>query len=121
MREHTDRTQPTKTHHEIASIACEQRQPRKRPNRLPEQEWFRAEQPKDDKVILVVDDDHVVLRFVCSVLCLQGYTRLLAAEDAAQAVELAERYQGRIDLLLSDVVLAPGVNGGELAKRITRR
>jgi two-component system cell cycle sensor histidine kinase/response regulator CckA len=74
---------------------------------------------RDDKVILAVDDDHMVLRFVCRVLCLRGYTRLLAANHPTRALELAGRYQGRIDLLLSDVVMPYGLNGPELAKRIT--
>ena len=75
----------------------------------------------DDKVILVVDDDHTILRFICSVLCLRGYTRLLAANDSSQALKLADRYSGRIDLLLSDVIMPPGAEGPELAGRLTRR
>ncbi len=41
----------------------------------------------------------------------------LVAESPAQALRVAGRYQGRIDLLPTDVVM-PGMNGRELAERL---
>ena len=42
---------------------------------------------------------------------------MLDAADGAEALALAERHNGPIHLLLTDVVL-PGINGRELADRI---
>lgn len=46
----------------------------------------------------------------------QGYT-VLAAGNGLDAIAIGERYDGRIDLLLTDVVL-PGLSGPELAGRM---
>ena len=45
-----------------------------------------------------------------------GYS-VLSATTAAQALTLAERHSGRIDLLLSDIVM-PGLNCHDLASQI---
>jgi len=45
-----------------------------------------------------------------------GYT-VVPAGEAEQALELCERMQGSLHLLISDVVL-PGANGWELARRL---
>ena len=42
---------------------------------------------------------------------------VLEAQDAAKAFELVEEREGRIDLVLSDVIL-PGSNGRELVRRL---
>jgi two-component system cell cycle sensor histidine kinase/response regulator CckA len=49
----------------------------------------------------------------------EGY-RVRAAADAAQALQFVAEGPGRIDLLLTDVVM-PGMNGRELAARLTSR
>jgi CheY-like chemotaxis protein len=43
---------------------------------------------------------------------------VLDAPNAAAALKLAKKHRGRIDLLLTDVVM-PGMSGRELAKRLT--
>src|SRR6185369_4692988 len=58
---------------------------------------------------LVAEDDPSVRTLVQSVLERNGY-RVLVAEDGVSALELARQQKGRIDLLLSDVVM-PGMNG----------
>lgn len=45
-----------------------------------------------------------------------GYT-VLAAEDPLEALEKCAQYDGRIDLLLSDVIM-PRMNGRDLAVRL---
>jgi PAS domain S-box-containing protein len=65
------------------------------------------------KTILLVEDDVIMLRMTRKLLEEHGY-RVLVAKDGKAALELAEEYGGRIDLLLTDVAM-PGVSGPELA------
>jgi len=48
-----------------------------------------------------------------------GYT-VLEAANAAEAIELFDRSQGRVAMLVSDVVM-PGLNGHELSRRLRLR
>jgi two-component system, cell cycle sensor histidine kinase and response regulator CckA len=68
------------------------------------------------KTILLADDNREVRNLLDLVLRSQGY-RVLAAENAEQALRIAEGYAGNIDLLLSDVMM-PGLDGIELANRL---
>jgi len=65
--------------------------------------------------VLVVEDEQMVLGLIRSVLQLGGYL-VLEASHGAEAMAIAERYQGAIDVLLTDVVM-PGMSGRELAQR----
>jgi PAS domain S-box-containing protein len=71
---------------------------------------------KGDETILLVEDTEMVRSLVARALASYGYT-VLAAADAAEALEVAERQPESIDLLLTDVVM-PGINGRELAERL---
>jgi CheY-like chemotaxis protein len=71
------------------------------------------------ETILVVEDDADVRAYIVEVLRDLHY-EVLEAEDAQTALDLVDRIDGRIDLLLSDVVL-PSLNGRELARRIHAR
>jgi two-component system, cell cycle sensor histidine kinase and response regulator CckA len=77
---------------------------------------FKA--PRGTETLLLVDDDAAV-RSLCR-LALQtfGY-QVLDAADGAAALLLSEAYQARIHLLVTDVVM-PGMNGRELANRLTK-
>jgi len=77
-----------------------------------------APQPltRGTSTILVVEDDTSVRRYTAKVLADAGYA-LLEAADAAQAFEIAQRHNGPIDLLLTDMVM-PGAPGTELATRL---
>jgi two-component system, cell cycle sensor histidine kinase and response regulator CckA len=68
--------------------------------------------PGRGETVLVAEDDPSVRTLVKSVLERNGY-RVLAAQDGLAALELARLEKGRIDLLLSDVVM-PGMNGRAL-------
>ena len=68
------------------------------------------------ETILVVEDEGPVRDVVLRSLRARGYG-VLGAEHAAGALEVVERYEGKIDLLLSDVVL-PGDGGRELAEQV---
>jgi DNA-binding NtrC family response regulator len=43
---------------------------------------------------------------------------VIDAKDGADALTLAEKYTGKIELLVTDMVM-PGIGGRELAKRLT--
>ncbi len=78
-----------------------------------------AEAPGGRETILVVEDDVAVRRIAVSVLASRGYM-LLEAGSAAEGLDLAGRHAGRIDLLLTDVIM-PGMNGREMAERLVAR
>jgi PAS domain S-box-containing protein len=69
--------------------------------------------------ILLVEDNEQVRDLAGTILRRQGYT-VLAAENGWAALELMERYDGPVHLLLTDVVM-PGMSGGELSARLTGR
>jgi CheY-like chemotaxis protein len=68
------------------------------------------------KTVLVAEDQEAVRRLVARVLEQDGLVVLVAA-NAEEAEALARAHQGRIDLLLTDVVM-PRTSGSELAKRL---
>jgi two-component system, cell cycle sensor histidine kinase and response regulator CckA len=68
--------------------------------------------------ILLVEDENSVRRVMHKFLDREGYL-LLEARGPAEAEELAAVYEGPIHVLVSDVVM-PGMNGPELAGRLTR-
>ena len=67
-------------------------------------------------VILLVEDEAIVRQVTRQVLEHAGY-QVLESDGAGEALRLAAEHQGRIGLLLSDVVM-PGMNGLDLARRI---
>ena len=83
-------------------------------------EPFRAEDEtpaaRGTETILLVEDAEVVRRALAAALAEYGY-HVLEAADGPQALRLAEHHPGRIDLVLTDLVL-PGMNGRELAWRL---
>lgn len=70
------------------------------------------------KSILIVDDEKNVVAFLAEMLSMRGYA-VHRAESAREAIDLVADLPGRLDLLLSDVVM-PGMNGKELASRVAR-
>jgi PAS domain S-box-containing protein len=66
--------------------------------------------------VLLVEDDEFVRRASERVLRSASYCVLVAA-CAEEALELATSYPGRLDLLLTDVVM-PRMSGVELARRV---
>jgi CheY-like chemotaxis protein len=67
------------------------------------------------ETVLLVEDESGVRHYVRDVLEAHGY-RALDAATGSDALGIAQHYEGRIHLLLTDVVL-PGMNGTELVKR----
>jgi PAS domain S-box-containing protein len=71
------------------------------------------------KTILVVEDEPLVLRNVVRGLQQRGYT-VLSAANGQEALLVFEKTKGKIDLLISDIIM-PGMNGKELAEKILER
>lgn len=67
------------------------------------------------ETILLAEDEESVRRLAAMVLQRNGY-RVIAARDGKTALDAAAAHDGRIDLLLTDVIM-PGLNGRELADR----
>jgi two-component system cell cycle sensor histidine kinase/response regulator CckA len=69
--------------------------------------------------VLIVEDEEALRRVVDRILTDEGYTVLTAA-SGEEALELAAAEDGRIDLLVSDVVLG-GMTGPQLATSLRAR
>jgi two-component system cell cycle sensor histidine kinase/response regulator CckA len=68
--------------------------------------------------VLVVEDNVSLRALIRDYLEVEGCT-VIAAGDGAEAVSLATQFPGRIDVLLTDVVL-PGKNGKQVAEELLR-
>jgi two-component system, cell cycle sensor histidine kinase and response regulator CckA len=73
--------------------------------------------PRGDETVLVVEDDTAVRGVVRRALTRAGYA-IREAASAEEALTICENHQGPVHLVLTDVVL-PGLNGPELAARLT--
>lgn len=71
-----------------------------------------------DETILLVEDDAAVRRFLVTALSRLGYT-VLEADDTDTAGDMV-RTGGKIDLLLSDVILKGGESGADFAKQFAQ-
>ena len=67
------------------------------------------------ETILLVEDDPAVRRMAVEVLRGAGYS-VLAAPSGADALLMAAKHEGPLDLLLTDVVM-PGMTGPQLARQ----
>jgi two-component system cell cycle sensor histidine kinase/response regulator CckA len=68
------------------------------------------------ETVLVVEDDDQLRRLAHRALAAQGYA-VLEAERGSTAIDIARRHPGRIDLLLTDMVM-PDTNGRKLADHL---
>jgi two-component system, cell cycle sensor histidine kinase and response regulator CckA len=84
---------------------------------LAEVESERRTDPGSETV-LVVEDDDLVRELTAQILRRNGY-RVLEASNGSEALDRFGRHEGRVDLLLTDVVM-PQMNGPELVQRLER-
>ena len=71
---------------------------------------------RGSETILLVEDEEAVRGLTRRCLESSGYT-VLQASSAEEALPIAARHAGRLDLLLTDVIM-PGASGPELARRL---
>ena len=85
---------------------------------------FKAEEykavPKEgargSETILLVEDEEAVRGLAARILQRQGY-RVISAQHGREAMDIATKEEGRIDLVLTDIVM-PGMNGRGLVERL---
>ena len=84
----------------------------------PETETLPSE-PAATGTILLADDEELLRGIAVRILEEAGY-RVLVAQNGIEALELAHQFTGRVDMLLTDVVM-PKMGGFELATRLRTR
>ncbi|MDP9201490.1 MAG: PAS domain S-box protein [Gemmatimonadota bacterium] len=75
------------------------------------------ETKRGSETILLVEDESAVRGLTLRILEKQGY-RVIAAQHGREAMDIASREEGRIDLVLTDIVM-PGMNGRGLVERLS--
>ena len=90
-----------------ADIVDAQRQSVERPSQA----------PMGTETILLVEDEKSILAMAKKMLERHGY-RVLAAGNPKEALDLARNNSGRVDLLITDVIM-PTMNGKELAEKLS--
>jgi PAS domain S-box-containing protein len=67
-------------------------------------------------VVMLVEDEPDILKIITTLLEGQGLT-VLASDSAEEALLIFEKQQGKVSLVISDVVL-PGMNGIQMSRRL---
>ena len=80
---------------------------------------FSARSGTERATILVVDDEEAIRRMMEKMLWNSGYT-VLKASSAVEALSVCEESSAGPDLVVTDVAM-PGMNGFDLAERISER
>ncbi|WP_320040854.1 PAS domain S-box protein [uncultured Desulfobacter sp.] len=73
--------------------------------------------PTGTETILLVEDEPAILKMTRMMLERKGYS-VLPADGPADAIRITNEHVGKIDLLMTDVVM-PEMNGRDLAKKVT--
>jgi DNA-binding NtrC family response regulator len=73
-----------------------------------------------EPVILVVEDDDGVRRFICTLLKHAMTETVVEAANPDAALSIARKLGRRVGLLISDVNLSSSINGVELARNLAR-
>jgi CheY-like chemotaxis protein len=76
---------------------------------------------RDKKVILLVEDERALRTMAKTALVRSGEFAVIEAEEVEDALSAWEMHEGQIDLLITDVTLRDGGNGGELARQLRER
>jgi two-component system, cell cycle sensor histidine kinase and response regulator CckA len=88
--------------------------PRMKGETTGEQKSAPTRSTRGSETILVVEDEDGIRNLICEFLRLGGYT-VLAARHGREALAVAAAHEGRIDLMITDLVM-PLMGGWELAQ-----
>lgn len=80
------------------------------------QEFAFFDLPEGDETILLVEDENAVRDLVGDILKTHGYT-VLIAENGASALKIGKQHKGKIDLMVTDVVM-PQMSGRDLVENL---
>jgi DNA-binding NtrC family response regulator len=69
-----------------------------------------------EAAVLLVEDEPIVLNLCRAMLERLGH-QVLTARAPEEAIGIAEKYPGDVDLLITDVIM-PGMNGRQLAQKL---
>ena len=69
--------------------------------------------------VLLVDDEQCILHLCTDVLARTRRLHILQASSGREAIDTASKYDGTIELLLSDIMMPGGISGVELAECLT--
>ena len=83
---------------------------------IPEPAKVSGPRPQGTETVLLVEDDESLRTLAREILTVQGYA-VLEAASPGEALRIHEAHAGRINLLLTDVVM-PEMNGRQLADRL---
>jgi CheY-like chemotaxis protein len=86
---------------------------------LPDSSGTEAAPARAEGTLLLVEDEEAVRRLTRRMLEGVGY-RVLEASQGTEALELAAGWTGKIDLVITDVIM-PGMSGQELSARLRAR
>ena len=78
----------------------------------------KLESPKGTETILLVEDEDSLRNLTGHMLQSNGYV-VLEARDGQEAIEIADKHPGAIQLLVTDLVM-PRLSGRQLAERLRR-
>jgi two-component system cell cycle sensor histidine kinase/response regulator CckA len=83
---------------------------------VPDEHGIGTAAQRGNETILVVEDEQSVRSFTVAALERYGY-HVIEACDGDEAIAVAQQHSGRIQLLLTDVIM-PGMNGKVLSERL---
>jgi len=72
------------------------------------------------ETIMVVEDEPVLREMVCEILKQYDY-QVIEAGSGVEALRVWDEFDGRVDLLLTDMVMPEGMTGRELACQLKKR
>ena len=85
----------------------------------PVEEPREAPLARGNETILLAEDDEVLRKLTARILTAQGYN-VLEASDGVDALRVADKHTGALDLLTTDMVM-PSMGGHDLANELTAR